>query len=105
MGVVLVDGHVKLAVLAELGHAAAGYSVLVHVSRCKLFLTELALGLLVELLLVLFLTVNVIHFTTGGALLDIPAAVSEVRGDLGLRELLQAVITPLHWLRHHLVFF
>jgi hypothetical protein len=59
----------------------------------------------VKLLLVLLLEVDVEHLAAGLALLDVAAAVAEVRGHLGLGEIFEAVVASLYGLVLHLEIF
>lgn len=81
MGGELIEGHIELAVLAVLSSLGAGILVLVKLCQPELLLTELAIGFFMELLLVLFLTVNVVHFPALPTFLDVSAAIAKMGGN------------------------
>lgn len=52
--------------------------------------------MLMELFIVLFLEVDVIHFMTDGTFFNVATAVAKVSGHFALWEFLKAVIAALH---------
>jgi hypothetical protein len=80
MGIEVLGGYVEVAVFAELGLHEADDGVLVDFALLEHLSAVGALDRTVELLLVVFQKVFIVHFPAGGALDDVPAAVAEVRG-------------------------
>ena len=80
--------NVEETVFTILGFEVANFIVLLELARWEGLLAVGALFLLVILLLMLIGKVNIVHFSAVVALLDVSAAVAEVSGHFGLREIL-----------------
>lgn len=79
---------VEETVFTILGFEVANFIVLLELAGWEGLLAVGALFLLVILLLMLVRKVNIVHFSAVVALLDVSAAVAEVSGHFGLREIL-----------------
>ena len=87
----VLDGHLQIAVLAVLGPQLADLPMGVYFSLAEHLAAVAALAVAMVLLLVVLEKVLIVHFSAGGALEDVPAAVAEVRGRFGDGDLLAAV--------------
>ncbi len=100
MNGVLIEWNVEFTILTIFGSLGADVLMLVEFAHPELLLAKLAVGLLMELLLVLLLAVNIVHFPTLATPLDIPPAIPKVRGHFRLGELLLAVVAPFQAFTH-----
>lgn len=72
-----------------------------HLVGLELFLAVLTGCHFVEFFLMLFLEVDVVHFSAIGAFFDVSSAVAEVGGNLGFGEGFEAVVTDFGGLLGH----
>lgn len=89
-------GYEQIAVFAILGFLGAVGLMLFEVVGGERELAVRACFFFVELFLVLFLEIDVIHFSADVAAFDVASAVAEVCADFAFRERLETVVAAFH---------
>ena len=99
MPVKLSYSNIQLTEFAILGLCLAVPLMPYNLISLEFFLAVLTRLPSVELLIVLFLVVDIYHHSAFSTLLDISSAIGEMTVDFGFREELVAVLATLHHLR------
>jgi hypothetical protein len=101
VGWIIFHGNVQIAILTILGFGVTFFLMSGNFAGFKLFLTVFARFHFMEFLLMLLLEVDVVHFSTFGAFLDVSSAVSKMGSNFGFRERFMAIVAGLCWLLIH----